>query len=83
MIRIILLLIFSFTEIFYKNLYIVNYDSTNFNIIFFKENYLNIIKFFNFPNNIINIIIISYLFLLIVIIVKITNFLKGPIKSIN
>lgn len=72
---------------FIENNYIYffnNHDSStinNFNLI--KENYLNIIKFFNFPNNIINLLIISYLFLLIIIVVKITNFFKGPIRSIN
>lgn len=38
------------------------------------ENKFNSIKLYNFPNNIINIILIIYLFLLIIIVVKITNF---------
>lgn len=48
-----------------------------------KENILYNLKFYNIPNNIINLILIIYLFLIIVIVVKITNFYSGPIKSIN
>lgn len=45
-----------------------------------SENSFNLIKLYDFPNNVINILIISYLFLLIVIIVKIINFSLGPLR---
>lgn len=66
------------------NFLLFNYESSLINSInLFKENYINSIKFFNFPNNLINLIIIIYLLLIIIIVVKITNFIKGTIKTIN
>lgn len=82
-IRIFIFIIIALS-IFFNNFFFFNYDLINIDTqITLKENYLNIIKFFNFPNNIINLIIIIYLFILIIIVVKITNFLKGPIRSTN
>lgn len=64
--------------------YIFNYETNLINNRFLiKENYLNSLKFYNLPNNYINLILILYLLLLIIIVVKITNFLSGPIRTIN
>lgn len=70
----------------YKIYFLTNNDlilKINNNNWLIKENIIYNLKFYNIPNNIINLILIIYLFLIIVIIVKITNFFSGPIKSIN
>nr|YP_010998228.1 NADH dehydrogenase subunit 6 [Penthetria simplicipes]WPM86385.1 NADH dehydrogenase subunit 6 [Penthetria simplicipes] len=50
-------------------------------ISYFKENSLNLMKLYNFPNNILLIMLINYLLLTLIIIVKITNIFKGPLRS--
>lgn len=45
-----------------------------------KESTLNLIKLYNYPLNLINLIIINYLFFLLIVVVKITNFFYGPIR---
>ena len=52
------------------------------NLWILKENIIFNLKFYNLPNNLINLILITYLFILIIIVVKITNFFIGPIKNI-
>nr|APT41586.1 NADH dehydrogenase subunit 6 [Psathyromyia aragaoi] len=49
--------------------------------ILFKENYINLNKFYNFPTNLILLMMIIYLLLTLIIIVKITNFNTGPLRS--
>lgn len=46
-----------------------------------KENYLVLNKLYRFPSNIINIFLINYLFLILLITIKITNFFFGPIRK--
>lgn len=46
-----------------------------------SESSIHLNKFFNYPTNIINIIIIRYLFFLLIITVNLTNFFKGPIRQ--
>lgn len=65
----------------YKNIFINSHETNLFNWFLIKENRFNTIKLYNFPNNYINLILITYLFLLIVIVVKITNFFIGPIRN--
>lgn len=68
--------------IFNKNHFFFNHEIELFNFKSnVKENYINSLKFYNFPNNLINLILIRYLFLLIIIVVKITNFYKGPLRN--
>ncbi len=52
--------------------------NNQFNII---NNKLSLIKYFNFPNNLIIIIIIIYLFITLIAVVKITKFLYGPLRQ--
>lgn len=46
-----------------------------------SESSVHLNKFFNYPTNIINIIIIRYLFFLLIITVNITNFFNGPMRQ--
>jgi NADH-ubiquinone oxidoreductase chain 6 len=48
-----------------------------------KENSLNLNKLYNFPTNILTLLLINYLFLTLIIIVKITNNFYGPLRQIN
>jgi NADH-ubiquinone oxidoreductase chain 6 len=57
--------------------------SINFlNITADKNNFL-LIKIYNFPINIITILLVNYLFLTLIATVKITNIFKGPLRPIN
>ena len=47
----------------------------------FLENSLRLNKLFNIPNIIINLLLINYLFLILRITIKITNFKIGPLRS--
>nr|UOU84925.1 NADH dehydrogenase subunit 6 [Nigrotipula nigra] len=48
-----------------------------------KENSLNLNKLYNFPTNMLTLLLINYLFLTLIIIVKITNNFYGPLRPIN
>nr|YP_009170629.1 NADH dehydrogenase subunit 6 [Phlebotomus chinensis]WPV76924.1 NADH dehydrogenase subunit 6 [Phlebotomus sichuanensis]ALF07245.1 NADH dehydrogenase subunit 6 [Phlebotomus chinensis]WPV76937.1 NADH dehydrogenase subunit 6 [Phlebotomus sichuanensis]WPV76950.1 NADH dehydrogenase subunit 6 [Phlebotomus sichuanensis]WPV76963.1 NADH dehydrogenase subunit 6 [Phlebotomus sichuanensis] len=63
--------------------YINNTEMINFfNLKFlFKENFLNLNKLYNFSTNLIMLMMVMYLLLTLIIIVKITNFNKGPLRS--
>nr|WPV76833.1 NADH dehydrogenase subunit 6 [Phlebotomus chinensis]WPV76898.1 NADH dehydrogenase subunit 6 [Phlebotomus chinensis] len=63
--------------------YINNTEMINlFNLKFlFKENFLNLNKLYNFSTNLIMLLMVMYLLLTLIIIVKITNFNKGPLRS--
>lgn len=61
---------------------IFNYEISlinNFNI-FLNEDCLNLNKLYNYSTNIITLFLINYLFLTLVIRVKITNFFYGPLR---
>nr|AMN09052.1 NADH dehydrogenase subunit 6 [Rhipidia chenwenyoungi] len=61
----------------------MNIDMINNNNMmnFIEENCLNLNKLYNFPNNIITLMMINYLFLTLIIIVKITNNFTGALRS--
>nr|AVN67893.1 NADH dehydrogenase subunit 6 [Heterogamodes hebraica] len=40
-------------------------------------------KLYNFPNSMITLLMASYLFLSLIVVVKITNISKGPLRSMN
>lgn len=72
----ILFLKFSFYLYFNNNeIFFINFIKTN-----LLENSLNLNKLFNFPNFYINLLIIRYLFFILIVSVKITNFYFGPIR---
>lgn len=49
----------------------------------FLENNLTLNKLYNFPINIITILLINYLFLTLIATVKITNIFEGPLRPKN
>lgn len=62
--------------------YFINFESQNLFFImnFQNENSLSLNKLYNFPNNLITIIVIIYLFLTLIAVVKITNIFEGPLR---
>lgn len=69
---------FFFNKIFnLDNLYIIKFKTLTF------ENRFILNKIYNFPINIITIILINYLFLTLIASVKITNIFEGPLRSKN
>nr|YP_004935215.1 NADH dehydrogenase subunit 6 [Ptychoptera sp. ATB-2011]AET13027.1 NADH dehydrogenase subunit 6 [Ptychoptera sp. ATB-2011] len=50
---------------------------------FIQENSLNLNKLYNFPTNIITILMMNYLFLTLIAVVKITNVFYGPLRPSN
>lgn len=50
---------------------------------YISENSLNLIKLYNYPTNIITILLINYLLITIIASIKITKLFHGPIRSIN
>lgn len=82
----ITILIAGLIFIFDKNFiyfYLENLEIKSINNIFIyiNENVLILRKLYNFPINLITIILINYLFLTLIISVKITNLYKGPLRS--
>lgn len=59
----------------------------NENLIFIKsfirENSLHLNKLYNFPTNLITILLIIYLFFTLIAVVKITNIFEGPLRPKN
>lgn len=68
---------------FYFINYINNLEIKQIIINLIYDNKININKLYNFPSNIITIILINYLLFTLIITVKITNFSKGPLRKIN
>lgn len=62
--------------------YIKNYELTPINLstYFLEENSVILNKLYNFPINLITIILMIYLFLTLIAIVKITNIFEGPLR---
>nr|WKU84099.1 NADH dehydrogenase subunit 6 [Parhelophilus versicolor] len=56
---------------------IINMDS------FIPENSLNLIKLYNYPSNMITILLINYLLITMIASIKITKLFYGPIRSMN
>lgn len=73
---IFILLIYLFLLFFFK----INSIEIFLNYYILNETSINLIKLYNFPINLINLIIISYLFFILIVVVKITNFYYGPLR---
>nr|UQS75813.1 NADH dehydrogenase subunit 6 [Bombylius sp.] len=54
--------------------------SINMETSYMKENSISLIKLYNYPTNLITIIMINYLLISLVAIVKITNVFHGPLR---
>nr|QIC20369.1 NADH dehydrogenase subunit 6 [Oreogeton sp. DY-2020] len=50
---------------------------------YLNENFLNLNKLYNYPNNLITIMLINYLLITLIAIVKITNVFYGPLRMMN
>lgn len=48
---------------------------------YIRENTINLNKLYNFPTNLITLLLINYLFLTLVAVVKITNIFYGPLRQ--
>jgi NADH-ubiquinone oxidoreductase chain 6 len=90
-IRLLIFCLISFFSVYFififidKNLiinYLINYEREHLTNIkrFLIENSLILNKLYNFPINLITIILIVYLFLTLIAVVKITNIFEGPLR---
>nr|WKU83867.1 NADH dehydrogenase subunit 6 [Chalcosyrphus chalybeus] len=50
---------------------------------FMKENSLNLYKLYNYPTNMITILLMNYLLITLIVVVKITKLFYGPIRQMN
>uniref|UniRef100_G8J896 NADH-ubiquinone oxidoreductase chain 6 n=1 Tax=Tipula abdominalis TaxID=560804 RepID=G8J896_9DIPT len=80
-----MLLIFILNDLPSLNSFSLNAEMTSIinEMNFIKENSLNLNKLYNFPTNMLTLLLINYLFLTLIIIVKITNNFFGPLRQIN
>nr|UFZ13827.1 NADH dehydrogenase subunit 6 [Neochauliodes digitiformis] len=66
----------------YNNL--LNLDMTKFNnYSLYTENNIELLKLYNFPTMNLTLMLVSYLFLTLIIVVKITNINQGPLRQFN
>nr|YP_010046566.1 NADH dehydrogenase subunit 6 [Coquillettidia linealis]QPJ78445.1 NADH dehydrogenase subunit 6 [Coquillettidia linealis] len=63
----------------------INQEMTSINIVnsLFNENMISLNKLYNFPTNLITILLINYLFLTLLVAVKITKKNYGPLRPMN
>nr|YP_010865965.1 NADH dehydrogenase subunit 6 [Dicerapanorpa magna]WGT92198.1 NADH dehydrogenase subunit 6 [Dicerapanorpa magna]WGT92210.1 NADH dehydrogenase subunit 6 [Dicerapanorpa magna]WGT92224.1 NADH dehydrogenase subunit 6 [Dicerapanorpa magna]WGT92237.1 NADH dehydrogenase subunit 6 [Dicerapanorpa magna] len=72
-----------------QNIWIFNFMNldmstfTNMSFLNMNENSLNLTKLYNLPTSFITIMLINYLFLTLIVIVKITNIFYGPLRQKN
>nr|UFZ13395.1 NADH dehydrogenase subunit 6 [Madachauliodes sp.] len=69
----------------FTNIYsTLTFDMNNWNnLINLQENKLELIKLYNFPLMNLTLLLVNYLFLTMIIIVKITNINYGPLRQMN
>nr|UFZ13278.1 NADH dehydrogenase subunit 6 [Corydalus sp. 3 YLJ-2021a] len=60
----------------------MNWDMTKFSLMI-NENSMDLLKLYNFPTMNLTLLLINYLFLTLIIIVKITNIFFGPLRQMN
>nr|UFZ13866.1 NADH dehydrogenase subunit 6 [Neochauliodes koreanus] len=66
----------------YNNL--LNLDMTKFNnYSLYTENNIELLKLYNFPTMNLTLMLVTYLFLTLIIVVKITNINQGPLRQFN
>nr|UFZ13083.1 NADH dehydrogenase subunit 6 [Protohermes similis] len=61
----------------------MNFDMNLFKTLINTENSSELIKLYNFPTMNLTLMLINYLFLTLIIIVKITNIFFGPLRQFN
>lgn len=83
MILIFIIIITTITDFNLINYFFINnyeiFDINNKNY-FINENSIRLNKLYNFPTNIITLLLINYLFLTLIVVVKITNIFYGPLR---
>nr|APX39452.1 NADH dehydrogenase subunit 6 [Chrysolina hyperici] len=73
------IILFTITDQFYYSFHMNMIDLMNQN--FFKNMNLSMNKYMNFPNNLIIYMMILYLFITLIMVVKITSFSYGPLRQ--
>nr|YP_006883456.1 NADH dehydrogenase subunit 6 [Neochauliodes punctatolosus]AFN10585.1 NADH dehydrogenase subunit 6 [Neochauliodes punctatolosus] len=62
----------------------LNLDMSQFyNYTLYTENNIELLKLYNFPTMNLTLMLVSYLFLTLIIVVKITNISQGPLRQFN
>nr|YP_010506508.1 NADH dehydrogenase subunit 6 [Volucella nigricans]QGW56744.1 NADH dehydrogenase subunit 6 [Volucella nigricans]UXF58226.1 NADH dehydrogenase subunit 6 [Volucella nigricans] len=86
----IMMLIIMMMYMFIMDKMMLTYNSLNNEMIsiteinsFIKENTLNLNKLYNYPTNMITIMLIMYLLITLIATVKITKLFYGPLRSMN
>nr|YP_009050551.1 NADH dehydrogenase subunit 6 [Dysmicohermes ingens]AIG24340.1 NADH dehydrogenase subunit 6 [Dysmicohermes ingens] len=73
--------------LFDNSLWFINNNSMDMNslnnIIMLQENKMELMKLYNFPTMNLTLLMVNYLFLTLIIIVKITNLFHGPLRQSN
>nr|UFZ13814.1 NADH dehydrogenase subunit 6 [Neochauliodes bachmanus] len=82
LIMFIMMMILMIMFIPYNNL--LNLDMYKFNYYsLYTENNTELLKLYNFPTMNLTLMLVSYLFLTLIIVVKITNINQGPLRQFN
>nr|YP_010117776.1 NADH dehydrogenase subunit 6 [Diplonevra funebris]QPN53549.1 NADH dehydrogenase subunit 6 [Diplonevra funebris] len=79
MLFIIMMIIMMLFIYMYDNL--INNFIFNYKMNFYNENSYNLIKLFNYPTNLITIMLMNYLLITLIAVVKITNIFYGPLRQ--
>nr|YP_009092214.1 NADH dehydrogenase subunit 6 [Neochauliodes fraternus]AHG24703.1 NADH dehydrogenase subunit 6 [Neochauliodes fraternus] len=79
----IILILITLIEYFQPSSIIMNVDMNIIENINYNENSMNLIKLYNFPTMNLSLLLINYLFLTLIIVVKITNIFFGPLRQMN
>nr|ADW41374.1 NADH dehydrogenase subunit 6 [Drosophila melanica] len=67
------------------NFYLINNEMISISNInsYFSENSLSLNKLYNFPTNLVTILLMNYLLITLIVVVKITKMFKGPLRIMN
>nr|AUJ22877.1 NADH dehydrogenase subunit 6 [Apocephalus antennatus] len=76
----LIFLMFLFIQLIYDN-FVTQQFHTNEMQNIFTENILNLIKLFNYPTNLLTILLMNYLLITLIAVVKITNIFYGPLRQ--
>nr|QLY89951.1 NADH dehydrogenase subunit 6 [Nanna fasciata] len=84
-ISITIFMMMMFMLIFIDKNNLMNYSNTEIQLIsntnsYMMENYLSLNKLYNYPNNLLTILLMNYLLITLIAVVKITNLFKGPLR---
>nr|QOY24519.1 NADH dehydrogenase subunit 6 [Chamaepsila rosae] len=68
--------------------YIINYlniemEPINIMNSYITENSLSLYKMYNYPTNLVTILLMNYLLITLIVVVKITNLFYGPLRNMN